>query len=190
MDLAQGYGWLSGTIFNADRWTGTALTRDFNDTTLRTFVADLPNGTYDMAVTLGDTGVYQHDQQGIALEGLQVASVSTVAGEVATNIYEVTLSDGQLTLLLNDLGGSDPNVVTEALVIAAAGPSVVSASPTGDRTGSVDRMTLTDSLGIGWPPDLEGSFDSIHIGHVLTESRVGEGSHGQCAPQGSGLPRG
>jgi fibronectin type 3 domain-containing protein len=113
-----GYGWSSGSVDCRDRAAGTPLARDFNFTALGTFVVDVPNGTYDVALTLGDaTGA--HDQMGIFLEGAKVDTVSTAAGELLVHVHRVTVADGTLTLLLDDLGGTDPNVVINALEIVA-----------------------------------------------------------------------
>jgi fibronectin type 3 domain-containing protein len=116
----QGYGWQSGTIGSRDRGTGTDLTRDLNFTPDGTFAVDLPNGTYKVTVTTGDL-MYARDQMGIFLEGTQVDSVTTAAGQIVTPTYTVTVSDGQLNLQMKDLGGSDPNTVIEGLDIVPSG---------------------------------------------------------------------
>ncbi|MCP4660734.1 MAG: hypothetical protein GY856_35480, partial [bacterium] len=100
-----GYGWNAGTISHFDRRTGSDLERDFNYTALGTFLVDVPNGTYDVVVTLGDLGNHAHDQMGVYLEGTLVDTVSTAMREVHTDTYQVTVGDGQLTVLLDDLGG-------------------------------------------------------------------------------------
>ena len=66
---------------------------------------------------LGDTGAYLHDNMGIFLEGTQVDTVSTAASQVVSKSYTVSVMDGQLDLLLKDLGGVDPNVCIESLSI-------------------------------------------------------------------------
>src|SRR5690606_11345527 len=94
-NAARGYGWLSGSIISKNWATGSDLTRDFNGTGNGTFVADLPNGTYDVTITLGDT-LYTRDQMGIELEGTLVDTVTAPAGQPVTETYTVTVSDGQL----------------------------------------------------------------------------------------------
>ena len=89
---ATGFGWLAGTIADYDRGTGTDLTRYFNYTADGTFAVDLPNGTYSVALSLGDVA-HLHDQQGVYLEGVQVDTVDTASGEVATRTYTVTVAD-------------------------------------------------------------------------------------------------
>ena len=66
---------------------------------------------------LGDTGPYLHDDMGIFLQGTQVDEVATAAGQVVSKSYTVNVVNGQLDLLLKDLGGVDPNVCIECLSI-------------------------------------------------------------------------
>jgi fibronectin type 3 domain-containing protein len=113
---ARGFGWLSGSIAARDRITASELLRDFCFSPLGTFVVDVPNGRYRVTATTGDSTT-AHSLMGFFLEGQQVASVSTQAGEYKTLTYDVSVTDGQLTLQLDDLGGSDPNVVINALIV-------------------------------------------------------------------------
>jgi hypothetical protein len=80
-------------------------------------VVDVPIGTYDVTLTVGDAGPYTHDQQ-VFLEGASVDTISTGAGQTLTRIYNnVAVSDGQLTLRLDGRGGVDPNMVINALKV-------------------------------------------------------------------------
>ncbi|MBX6316580.1 MAG: choice-of-anchor D domain-containing protein [Isosphaeraceae bacterium] len=116
----QGYGWTSGTIYSVDRGTGTDLARDFNFTADGTFAVDLPNGSYNVTVLLGDLGPYAHDQMGLFLQGAQVDTVSAAAGQMVTKTYPVTISTGQLVLRLQDLGGSDPFATIASLEVVSS----------------------------------------------------------------------
>ena len=120
----ESYGWADGTIFSRDRRIGSALERDLNFTRDGTFVVDLPNGEYDVKLILGDLGPYAHDNVGVMLEGVLRDSVTTPARQVNFPQYDVTVSDGQLTLRIVDRGGRDSNVVIEALDILTAGSVV------------------------------------------------------------------
>ncbi|MHC4717410.1 MAG: BACON domain-containing protein, partial [Planctomycetota bacterium] len=60
-NATSGYGWAGGTIWNKDRETGSDLERDFNFHSSVTFLADVPPGTYQVTLWLGDLGVYAHD---------------------------------------------------------------------------------------------------------------------------------
>lgn len=125
-DADIGYGWSTGTISSADRGGGTDATRDFNYTADGTFAVDLPDGRYQVAVTLGDLGPYAHDDQGVFLQGEQVDSVSTAAGETATRTYFADVAGGQLLVEFKDLGGADGNVVVDALTVLPQLPQTIS----------------------------------------------------------------
>src|SRR5262249_21923788 len=118
---AIGYGWQAGPVNSVDRGTGTDLTRDLVYGPDLQFAADLPNGTYDVTVTVGGTGPYVHDQMARSLEGVQLATLNTAAGEVLTRTYRVVVTDGQLSFRLRDAGGSDFNAVLNALEIVRVG---------------------------------------------------------------------
>ena len=118
-----GYGWKSGTIVSRDRGIGSNLDRDFNFTTNGTFAVNLPNGNYQVNMDLGDKGPYLHDDMGIFLQGAQVDEVTTAASQVVSKSYTVNVVNGQLDLLLKDLGGVDPNVCIESLSITTLPPS-------------------------------------------------------------------
>lgn len=116
----RGYGWEAGTdVTGRDRGAsrGTELTRDLHFAPKATFLTDLPAGAYDVTVTMGD-GSYDHNQMGIFIEGAHVGTVSTARGEFVEHTARVAVDDGQLTLLLENLGGGDPNIVVNGLQIA------------------------------------------------------------------------
>lgn len=96
--------------------------RDFNYTADGTFGVDVPSGIYLVTLFLGDPGP-AHDQMGVYLEGQLVDTVSTDAGIVVSKTYETFVVDGQLTLRLKDLGGSDTVAVIEGLVILPKPPN-------------------------------------------------------------------
>ena len=118
---ARGYGWLTGTVSGRDRGTGTDLSRDINFSTLATFAVDLPNGEFDVTVRLGDMGA-GHDQMGVFLEGAYTSSLTTLVGQSEVRTYRTTVDDGQLTVLLDDLGGKDANVAITGLEVATVAP--------------------------------------------------------------------
>jgi len=119
---ARGFGWTTGQVNSFDRGTGSHRDRDFNFTSDGTFVANVANGTYTVHFVLGDTGAYSipHDDIAIYLEGNQVDTVTTPPTQVVTRTYTVTVTDGQLTVRVRDLGGVDPNAVINALTVDPA----------------------------------------------------------------------
>ena len=64
----------------------------------------------------------------VFLEGIQVNTVSTAAGQYAINAYLVDVLDGQLTLKLVDLGGTNANIVINGLEISYQAGSASSIS--------------------------------------------------------------
>jgi hypothetical protein len=121
--VEDGYGWLVGSVFGISRVGSDALLRDFNYSEDATFALDLANGQYDVTVTLGDLAE-AHDMMGVFLEGEQVDTVTTAAGQNAVGTYRITVRDGQLNLRLFDLGGSDEWVMINGLVVATPGVGI------------------------------------------------------------------
>jgi fibronectin type 3 domain-containing protein len=147
-NAALGYGWQRGTVLSrVDSAPGvTTVQGAYDYTTDATFGVDLPDGTYNVTLTMGDTG-FLHDLQGVFLQGIQVASVTTQAGQFNIAGFTGTVTNGQLDLELKDLGGSDPNVVINAMTIvptAAPAPSAASTS-SGTSTSSSGSSTVTSA---------------------------------------------
>jgi len=146
----QGYGWARKTVYNTDRQVGSDRFRDSNFGRQGIFVLDLPDGTYQVTLTLGDL-THLHDRQGIYLEWNRVGLVSTKAGQVLKKTYTATVSDGRLTLMLKDLGGQDPYFSLLALDLQAKSASSPQTSPvpyTPDQIRSaygIDRLNLDGS---------------------------------------------
>ena len=146
---ANGFGWTQGTIHSRDRGAshGDERVRDFNITELGTFAVDVPLGVYEVSVTMGD-GLALRDEMGVFLEGTQVDSVTAAAGVYETRTFTVTVTDGQLTLLLDDLGGANTVVMINALDVVQisgdlSGPQIVNTSPNNEAFDSLDRITLS-----------------------------------------------
>ncbi|MCU0961968.1 MAG: hypothetical protein MUF48_17880, partial [Pirellulaceae bacterium] len=116
-----GYGWQEATLKSYDRASGGDLLRDFHYAPQGTFLVDVPNGQYEVVLSMGDAGAL-HDQMGVFLEGAQVDTITTAAGQYAVQSFLVDVNDGQLTLHLLDLGGSNANIVLNALEVIVAGP--------------------------------------------------------------------
>ena len=155
------YGWLSGSRSECDRGSGSSLTRDFVYTKDATYVVDALNGSdYNVTLTLGDTGKTAHDRMGVFLEGVQVDTVSTTAGQVVTRTYQVKVRDGQITLRLKDLGGKDPNVVIQGIQVEA-----VIAPPHRE----FDFGTASSPVAAGYTQATEEHVLLAHLGIRLAE---------------------
>ena len=135
---AAGFGWLLGpgeTVTAADQ-SGTtrvasALKRDFNATSAGTFAVDVPNGTYDVTVTLGDAA-QAHNAMVVFVQGERRGNISTLAGEFVTNTYRAAVSDGQLQVRFEGEGGAQ--VVVDGIEVAQVS-SAVPTAPLADSTG-------------------------------------------------------
>ncbi|MCA9189785.1 MAG: hypothetical protein KDA99_29380, partial [Planctomycetales bacterium] len=153
---AGGAGWSTGTISQRDRLAPNALDQDFNFTSDGTFQVDLPNGVYDVSLTLGDQ-LFGHDQQGVFLEGTQVATVTTGAGQFQTVSSVVTVSDGVLHVRIADLGGPDAfaaitqlEIVTHQLAPLVALDFGTATSPVAAGHSRVTAGSLYTPGGMGW----------------------------------------
>jgi hypothetical protein len=93
------------------------LTGDLNYTVDATFAYDLPSGEYEITITQGEA-IIPHDEMAIFLEGVNVDVVASDKYQYVTNTYTTEILDGQLTLRLVDLGGSNAWAVINALKIA------------------------------------------------------------------------
>jgi PKD repeat protein len=162
-----GYGWQSGSISSRDRGTSDDLTRAFDFTTDGSFALDLPNGNYDVTLTMGDAAC-GHDQMGVYLEGVLTDTVSTATNQFVTNTYTVNVSDGQLNLRLKDLGGSDPNVVINALTVwvhgQAPNPSATFNAPSTVKEG-ISTATVAFANATGGSGGYTYSYDFNNSGN-------------------------
>jgi fibronectin type 3 domain-containing protein len=144
------WGWQAGAVGLGDteRSIGDDLERDFTYLEVGTFSVAVPNGTYEVTVILGDTqgSSSGKDQMGVFLEGAQVDTVSTVQGQVVSNAYQVTVSDGVLDVLLDDLGGANPFLAIQGLEVGLAPPAVLLTQTDSDT--SVTEGGNTDTYDI------------------------------------------
>jgi fibronectin type 3 domain-containing protein len=114
---AAGFGWSAGAVQEWDFAAGDDLRRDQNFSADATFAVDLPDGSYDVTLTMGDP-TFAHDRMEVSLEGAVVDEVTTAGGQFVVRTYRATVADGRLTLRLRDAGGNDPFAVISALVVA------------------------------------------------------------------------
>jgi cysteine-rich repeat protein len=115
-----GYGWDNITgIDDRNRGTVSNLSRDFHFSSQdRTFMVDLPNGSYLVSVVMGDL-TNAHDNMTITAEGTYIGSFNTAVNGFGSVPFTVTVSDGQLNILFHDAGGADPNWVVNGIRIIA-----------------------------------------------------------------------
>lgn len=142
---AGGFGWTdTSTLESRDRTGVTdALRRDFvmSSSAARTFKVDLPNGTYNVAVTQGDQS-FLHDNMVVKANGVtKLPDVDTPAGTFVTNTFAVTVTGGSLSLEFSDAGGTDPTWVINGVSITSGTTPPPSAC---DRAQFVADVTVPD----------------------------------------------
>jgi PKD repeat protein len=143
---ASGYGWQSGSIASRDRGTPAAPDRDFDYTSNGNFAVNLANGTYDVTLISGDSG-YAHSNEGFFLQGTQVATIATKAGQFATNTYQATVKNGQLVLGLQSVNGPNNSVVINAMQIQLISPNVSATAAGPVNAGQAESFSSTVSGG-------------------------------------------
>ncbi|MEQ1729969.1 MAG: hypothetical protein ABL982_16510, partial [Vicinamibacterales bacterium] len=114
--VSRGWGWQAGSVIterSAPANSLAPLTGDLVQTSDGTFLVDLPDGTYDVIVTLGDDGA-AHDNMTYEIEGVRRGAVSTLAGQHASVTHRVEVTDGQMTLRF---GGNGVPVALNALEV-------------------------------------------------------------------------
>ena len=106
----QGYGWNSAVEGNRiDRASESDLMGDGHSGTDQTFHVDVPNGEYEVMVVVGDN--VERDGTQVSAEGdVAIEAMSTRAGEFVAKTFNVTVSDGRLSLQVQDVSnGSAAN---------------------------------------------------------------------------------
>ncbi|NBX29941.1 hypothetical protein EBR04_05750, partial [bacterium] len=109
------YGWQGGGRFDTLAAPGASnpVTGDGVVSTGGTFAVNLPNGTYDVEVTVGDEQA-SREAGNYWIEGVRLGSVSTEQGSHSTLTHRVEVHDGQLNLML---GTPDRPVTLNALKV-------------------------------------------------------------------------
>jgi PKD repeat protein len=133
---SSGYGWQSGAVSDSAQ---------ADLTTKAAFTASLPNGAYQVTVTLGDPKA-AHDQMQVSLQGSSTPAVSTSAGQSTTVTRTVNVTSGQLNLLLTDLGGTSPTAAIQRLD-AVPLPTAQFTGPASVNEGGTATVTFTNVSG-------------------------------------------
>lgn len=125
-DIQPGYFAVSPIAAGEVAWTGsvTGVSRSGGDALTRDYItADAPatldhtvrNGVWHVTVQMGDL-LTAHDEMGIRAEGtVAAAGIDSAAGEFATAEFDVTVTDGSLSLEFFDDGGSDASWVVNSV---------------------------------------------------------------------------
>ncbi|MEO1528812.1 MAG: hypothetical protein AAFX06_25615, partial [Planctomycetota bacterium] len=170
-NATRGFGWTSA-VNDLDRRSGNSLTRDLHYAALATFLVDVPNGTYEVTLTVGDSGPSAHDQT-ITLEGVTVDSVTTRARQHLVRTYETVVNDGQLTVTLDGRGGVDRNMVISGLELTSVG-ATTEPEPTPELTLSVAGSSISENGGATSATVSRSGDTSQSVVVTLSSSDTGE----------------
>ncbi|SIO55084.1 PKD repeat-containing protein [Singulisphaera sp. GP187] len=163
-----GYGW--ATPFKATaRATSGPRQRDANPGSENDFRVDLPNGLYQVSVTVRDPRV--RNQLSIWAEGrLMTTGQPATSRPLAPPSFQVAVTDGQLNLRFTSAGKTPLNVKPNALKIepvlfASAGPNLVANE--GDiltfSGSALGRSNLTYAWDFGDGDRASGSLTPEHV---------------------------
>jgi hypothetical protein len=180
-----GYGWQSGRISSANRRAADALERDLNLTRNGVFAVQVPDGTYDVTIRLGDLGRTARDQMGIYLEGTQVDLVSTVAKTIVTETYRTVVTDGQLTLGLVDMGGKDKRVAIAGLTISYVTATV---GPSTAAEGESASFMAEPRQNMAFSADGSGGLSVTDLDSLLFVDSRNEPTFGSVVPLSASVP--
>ncbi len=163
----QGYGWVNGAAIGNVTVRGPVadaapLTQQFVYGQDLVFRVDLPNGTYNVAPTLGDVHSYGYSYaMDVMLQGRQVDTVVAAPNQVDARGYLATVVDGTLSLEIKGLNqaGTAGFAALDALTITPASTALLYTFGPADAPAAAGYTQVsnfswyTPSQGFGWQPD-------------------------------------
>ncbi|HQU42601.1 MAG TPA: choice-of-anchor D domain-containing protein [Pirellulales bacterium] len=141
-----------------------ALKRDFVSVSDGTFAVDLPNGGYDVTVTLGDALDPDNLMQ-VEVQGFRAGAISTRAGEFVVNTYQALVVNGQLLIRFQGEGGG--TVALDGLEITPSATPVTA------------HGALSDAVGLYY-----FAIENLNTGFVMRNSVVVPVGGGPLCPTG------
>ena len=170
-------GWedLTG-ITGMDRQSSNALTRDIHAGTSGTFLADVPNGTYNVVVGLGDKSAAR-DKVSVWAEGQSLAAnVTTQTGKFLEVRGRVTVSDGQFSLRLVDGGGASTKFALNYLKVTPDDPNTPSLWAADAKPGGNSSASQSKELGVRFRAAADGFITGIRYYKASGSSGTHTGS--------------
>jgi len=153
------------TVFASGRSNGTGdfhQVRDFVATPDGTFQIDLPGGTYEIQMTLGDDNRVR-DEMAVEIQGKRVDTLTTAAGQHITKTYQAEVAAGSrqgLKIRWIDLGGATGRSTINALSVVPTTGGAPLRFDFGTSRSAVaagflrvtDRDRYQADIGHGWLP--------------------------------------
>ncbi len=161
--IGQGFGWVTPLNESFNTGSGGPVQQDYNffRSGSRTFLVDLPDGEYDVEVTIGSS-LHRTVREAVALNGIEVDLVSTSPGQFHVETYRVMVTGGQLSLTL-ETRSSDIAIINGLSIRPVMAPvnlpptevllqnSIVELREDVDTTGRIkvaDIVIIDDGLGV------------------------------------------
>ncbi len=125
-----------------------------------TFAVDVPNGNYNVTVTLGDRR-NRHDNVRVSAEGNIINNnITTNAGQFVSETFNVTVTDGVLSLEFSDQGGRDDNW------------AVTSVSYTSGSSAPSTPVAVSNTINLGNASNINATADGWRSNLVINETDV------------------
>ena len=109
-DPGATYGWEYNDPGSVDRGVGNDAVRDLHYVSSGVFRVDLLNGDYQVTVTLGDSGSLIAQSSRLSFEDVVVGDFSHPVGEQMTEMFTVTVVDGELTMEYESTGAGKVSI--------------------------------------------------------------------------------
>jgi hypothetical protein len=137
-NASQGYGWLNpSTVQAAAAGTGNPLHNNFAASHSNDFEVALPNGSYNVTVTLGDSSS-AHGPMTISAEGSKVYySLSTSANQFVTLSFVVPSIQGLFDLGLTAAGEGSTFAINSLVITPVTSTTTPTATAGANQTGYV-----------------------------------------------------
>lgn len=154
----RGYG-INKTVAERDRGEPDDLRRDFLLDGNYEFKVDLPNGDYYLKLIAGDNIAFNRSR--FTIEGENIGSFTSNAGQFAEVTHTTTVSDGQLNIQIGDNGRINGLEIYPVPEITSLDVSDVSLAPNTYVQLSWEPNELAQSYKVFRKKDGERSFSYI-----------------------------
>lgn len=133
-----------------------AISNDFTTTSDATFVVDVPNGTYDVTVTMGDPVAYQ-DQTQVTFDDGSTQFLYIWGTRADAIKQRVVVNDGKMTTRFQDFGGQTSFIAVSALDLVKVGGTAFEAH--------YDMGTASSPVAAGFTKVTESTAYSVGQGY-------------------------
>lgn len=160
----RGYGLETALPAGAsrNRSGGTDLTNDFILGTPFTFLADVPNGNYNVTIYSGDLlAGTSTTKTTVALEGVTKGTISTKVA-IAQATYSTTVTDGQLTVGISTGYSGTGAGYLNGLVIEQVPAATAPSAPQSLAVTNINSTPGAASVSLGWSSVTDSVYYNVY----------------------------